>query len=110
VVDKKGGTMRLGALPCKISKDTLAHEAYREELILERHRYRYEVNNQYRAEMAAHGLVFSGLSPDDRRVEIVELPRDMHPWFVGVQFNPEFKSRLTRPSPLFVAFVGACLL
>jgi CTP synthase len=105
----KGGTMRLGAHPVKLAKDTLAYAAYGQDLIYERHRHRYGVNNQYRNDMAAQGLVISGCSPDERRVEIVELPQDIHPWFVAAQFHPEFKSRITRPSPLFTSFIGACL-
>ncbi|MCL2707759.1 MAG: CTP synthase [Defluviitaleaceae bacterium] len=106
---EKSGAKRVGAEPCKLAKDTQAYAAYGEDLIYERHRHRYSVNNQYRNEMVACGLVVSGCSPDGRRIEIVELPTETHPWFVGVQFHPEFKSRLTRPSPLFAAFVGACL-
>jgi CTP synthase len=107
----KGGTMRLGAYPCKIQKNTLASAAYDgADVIYERHRHRYEVNNQYRNEMAAQGMIFSGLSPDDRRVEIIELAQEMHPWYMGSQFHPEFKSRLTRPSPLFRDFVAAACI
>jgi CTP synthase len=108
-VTEKGGTMRSGAFPCKLVKDTLAYEAYNEEIIYERHRHRYEINNQYRSDLVEHGLVVAGLSPDDRRVEIIELPREWHPWFVAVQFYPEFTSRITRPNPLYKAFIGACL-
>jgi CTP synthase len=108
-VTEKGGTMRSGAFSCKLQPDTLAYAAYNEELIAERHRHRYEFNNQYRKDLEDKGLVVAGLSPDDRRVEIVELPADWHPWFVAVQFYPEFKSRLTRPSPLYVSFLGACI-
>jgi len=107
-VDEKGGTMRLGAYPCKLLQGSIAHSLYKEDLIYERHRHRYEVNNQYRDELASHGLVIVGLSPDERMVEIVELPRSAHPWFVGVQFHPEFKSRPNRPHPLFMGFVEAC--
>jgi len=106
VVDK-GGTMRLGAYPCKLSRDSLAFKLYGEETIRERHRHRYEFNNSYREEFAQNGMAFSGLSPDGQLVEIVEL-KD-HPFFIGVQFHPEFKSRPISPHPLFVGFVEAAL-
>ena len=108
-VTDKGGTMRLGAYPCKVKEGTLAAEAYGESLVYERHRHRFEVNNAYRDRLAKEGLVFAGLSPDDRLVEMVELPEDMHPWFVAAQFHPEFKSRPTRPQPLFREFVRASI-
>ena len=105
-VTAKGGTMRLGAFPCRLaSENTLAFQAYGALEISERHRHRYEVNNDYRQALAQGGLVLSGLSPDGRLVEMVELPG--HPWFVGVQFHPELKSRPNRAHPLFRAFVGA---
>ena len=104
-VEDMGGTMRLGLYPCKIKPDTLAFKAYDEELIYERHRHRYEFNNTYREEMLEKGLILSGLSPDERLVEIVELPD--HPWFLAVQFHPEFKSRPTRSHPLFRDFIKA---
>lgn len=104
-VEDKGGTMRLGLYPCKVFKDTKAYEAYGDELIYERHRHRYEFNNYYRDALQKAGLVISGLSPDERLVEIVEL-KD-HPWFVAGQFHPEFKSRPTRSHPLFREFVAA---
>ncbi|MBF4694574.1 CTP synthase [Fusibacter ferrireducens] len=104
-VEDMGGTMRLGLYPCKIKPDTLAFKAYNEELIYERHRHRYEFNNTYREEMLERGLILSGLSPDERLVEIVELPD--HPWFLAVQFHPEFKSRPTRSHPLFRDFIKA---
>lgn len=106
-VSDMGGTMRLGAYPCKIQQGTKAYSAYLEELVHERHRHRYEVNNSYREQLKAAGMVFSGLSPDDKLVEIIELPD--HPWFVASQFHPEFKSRPTRPSPLFRDFVAAAV-
>jgi CTP synthase len=106
-VEDLGGTQRLGLYPCKIIKDTKAFAAYGKEIIYQRHRHRYEFNNQYRKQMAAAGLTFSGLSPDNRLVEMIEL-RD-HPWFVGCQFHPEFKSRPTRPEPLFRDFIHASL-
>jgi len=100
-----GGTMRLGRWPCKISPGTLAAEVYDAELVYERHRHRYEVNNRYREALEEAGMVFSGTSPDGRLVEIAEL-KD-HPFFIGSQFHPEFKSRPLRPHPLFYGFVGA---
>ncbi|MDQ3912167.1 MAG: CTP synthase [Actinomycetota bacterium] len=101
-----GGTMRLGRYPCRITPGTLAHEVYGEELVYERHRHRYEVNNGYRDALSTAGMVFSGTSPDGRLVEIAEV-RD-HPFFIGSQFHPEFKSRPLRPHPLFSGFVEAC--
>ena len=100
-----GGTMRLGVYPCKLQPGTRAYEAYGEQVVYERHRHRWEVNNRYRAPLGEHGMVFSGLSPDDRLVEMIEL-RD-HPWFVATQAHPEFRSRPNRPHPLFRGFVGA---
>ncbi|TAJ24294.1 MAG: CTP synthetase, partial [Nitrospirae bacterium] len=106
-VHELGGTMRLGAYPCVIQEGTVAHKAYGVTEVRERHRHRYEFNNAYREQLTSHGLVLSGLSPDGRLVEIVELPD--HPWFVATQFHPEFMSRPHRPHPLFSAFVGAAL-
>jgi CTP synthase len=103
---EKGGTMRLGRYPCKIVPRTLAAEVYGEELVYERHRHRYEVNNGYRDALSQAGMVFSGTSPDDHLVEIAEV-KD-HPFFIGSQFHPEFKSRPLRPHPLFRGFVSAC--
>lgn len=103
----RGGTMRLGAYPCKVSPDTKAFAAYGEEIIYERHRHRYEVNNAYHKHLVEAGLVLSGTSPDGRLIEMVELPE--HPWFVASQGHPEFKSRPTRPHPLFRDFVGAAI-
>ena len=108
-VTDKGGTMRLGAYPCKVVPGTLASEAYGEELIYERHRHRYEVNNAYRKQLTDAGMVISGLSPDNRLVEMIELPESMHPWFVASQAHPEFKSRPTKPAPLFREFVRAAI-
>ncbi|HBO62093.1 MAG TPA: CTP synthase [Olsenella sp.] len=108
-VTDKGGTMRLGAYPCKVAAGTLAAEAYGEPLIYERHRHRYEVNNAFRDQLTEAGLVISGLSPDERLVEMVELPEDVHPWFVASQAHPEFKSRPDRPAPLFREFVRAAI-
>ena len=105
-VSEKGGTMRLGAWPCHITAhDTRAYRAYGAEDVSERHRHRYEFNNRYREALTGAGLVLSGLSPDGELVEMVELPD--HPWFVGVQFHPEFKSRPNRAHPLFRDFVAA---
>ncbi|MDT7628209.1 MAG: synthase [Pseudonocardiales bacterium] len=102
-----GGTMRLGAYPAKLQAGSQVAKAYGTTDVSERHRHRYEVNNSYRKQLAAAGLVFSGTSPDDRLVEFVELPADQHPFFVGTQAHPELKSRPTRPHPLFDAFVQA---
>jgi len=106
-IEDKGGTMRLGISPCKVVENTRAWQAYADEIIYERHRHRYEVNNQYRDRLVEQGLVISGISPDERLVEIIEL-KD-HPWFVASQFHPEFKSRPNRPHPLFRDFIGAAL-
>jgi CTP synthase len=106
-VTDKGGTMRLGAYPARLDTRSRVGVAYGEEEISERHRHRYEVHQQYREQMEEKGLVVSGVSPDGRLVEIVEL-RD-HPWFVGCQFHPELKSRPTRPHPLFASFIEAAL-
>jgi CTP synthase len=105
-----GGTMRLGLYPANLAEDSLVRELYGEaEKVEERHRHRYEVNNAYRDELTAAGVVFSGLSPDGRLVEYVELPRDKHPFYVATQAHPEFRSRPTRPHPLFVGLVAAAL-
>jgi CTP synthase len=106
-VDDKGGTMRLGAEPVVIVEGTLAHEAYGETLVYERHRHRWEVNNHLRGQLEAAGLRVSGVYASKNLVEIIELPD--HPWFVASQYHPEFKSRPTRPQPLFRDFVGAAL-
>jgi len=102
-----GGTMRLGADPVKLHPGTRAYEAYGESVVYERHRHRYEVNNHLKKQLETAGLVFGGTTPDDRLVEIAELPREVHPYYVASQFHPEFKSRPDRPSPLFREFVGA---
>lgn len=107
-----GGTMRLGKYPCKIKDCTILHKAYKQNLIEERHRHRYEFNNDYRTQMEEKGLVIGGTSPDNKIVETVELPQnkgDGHPFYVGVQFHPEFKSRPNNAGPLFVEFLKACL-
>jgi len=108
-IDKRGGTMRLGAYPCKLVPGSLAHAAYGENMVFERHRHRYEVNEDYRTALEEKGLIFSGSSPDGRLAEIIELPQAEHPWFMGVQFHPEFKSRPNRPHPVFREFVKAAL-
>ncbi len=105
--DNKGGTMRLGAYPCKIKSNTLASSIYTTELISERHRHRYEFNNKYMADFEAKGMVFSGMSPDENLVEMIELPS--HPWFIGVQFHPEYKSTVANHHPLFVSFVKGAI-
>lgn len=102
-----GGTMRLGAWPCTLAKETRAISAYGAQKISERHRHRYEVNNKYRADFEKYGLILSGISPDGNLVEMVELKN--HPWFVACQFHPELKSQPLAPHPLFKAFVGAAL-
>ncbi len=103
----KGGTMRLGQYPCKIMPNTIAYETYNQDLIFERHRHRYEVNNNYREILEQNGMIMSGLSPDGKLVEMIEL-RD-HPWFIGVQFHPELKSRAVTGAPLFIGFIRAAL-
>lgn len=102
-----GGTLRLGSYPCVLDKSSKAYEVYKEELIHERHRHRYEVNNDYRETLKSHGLLLSGQSPDGHIIEMIELPD--HPWFVGTQAHPEFKSRPNKPHPLFKGFIAAAL-
>ena len=104
---EKGATMRLGAYPCRLAPDTAARRAYDTEAISERHRHRYEFNNAYKEQLEQHGMVVSGISPDGELVEIVEIPD--HPWFLGCQFHPEFKSRPMAPHPLFREFIRASL-
>ena len=106
-VNQKGGTMRLGKYPCKLKKDSLAYKAYKQDLIYERHRHRYELNNSYTKILEEHGLIISGIYEEKNLVEIVELRN--HPWFVAVQFHPEFKSRPNRPHPLFIDFIKAAI-
>jgi len=108
-VEDMGGTMRLGAYDCDLKPGTLAARIYGTSRISERHRHRYEFNNQYREQLESSGLVLSGLSPDGRLVEMVELPPEKHPFFVSCQFHPEFKSRPTDPHPLFSAYIRAAL-
>ena len=102
---EKGGTMRLGAYPCKLKKDSIAYKAYGKTLVSERHRHRYEFNNAYSEKYEKAGMIATGINPDSQLVEIIELPS--HRWFVGVQFHPEYKSTVANPHPLFVAFVKA---
>jgi CTP synthase len=106
-VKGKGGTMRLGAYPCVLEEGSLARRIYGKDHLLERHRHRFEFNNAYVEKLKKGGLVFSGISPELNLVEIAELTD--HPWFLGCQFHPEFKSRPMEPHPLFESFVGACL-
>lgn len=106
-IAQKGATMRLGSFPCKLQAGSLAHTIYKKDLIHERHRHRYEFNNQYREILKKHGLRLSGVCEDRDLVEIVEL-KD-HPWFLGCQFHPEFKSKPMAPHPLFTGFIKACL-
>ena len=104
-----GGTMRLGLYPAALKEGSIAREAYGSALIEERHRHRYEVNNGYREQLEEAGLVFSGTSPDNNLVEFVELPREVHPYYIATQAHPELRSRPTRPHPLFAGLVGAAI-
>ncbi|MDP4143461.1 MAG: CTP synthase [Bacillota bacterium] len=106
-IDEKGGTMRLGLYACKLINDTNSAAAYGEQVIYERHRHRYEFNNEFRTQLVENGLILSGTSPDEKLVEIVEVKN--HPWYVAVQFHPEFKSRPNRPHPLFRDFIKAAI-
>lgn len=108
-VEDIGGTLRLGSYPCNLDENSIAFELYKEKTIHERHRHRYEVNNYYREELAKHGMILSGISPDGRIVEMIELKREDHPWFVATQAHPEFKSRPNRPHPLFAGFIKASI-
>ena len=108
-IDKKGGTMRLGAYPCIIKEGTLAQEVYGKTEISERHRHRFEYNNDYKERLEKAGLICSGTSPDGKLVEIVELSQKEHPYFIAGQFHPELKSRPNRPAPLFVGLIKACI-
>lgn len=104
-----GGTIRLGAWPCAIKPGTILAKAYGKATVSERHRHRYEFNNDYKQILERNGLVISGTSPDGKLVEAVELPKDVHPFFVGTQFHPEYKSRPLSPHPIFIEFIRACL-
>jgi len=105
-VINKGGTMRLGAWACKLKEGSLSHSIYKTVNISERHRHRYELNNSYLEQLEGNGMVATGKNPDTNLVEIVELTD--HPWFIGVQFHPEYKSTVASPHPLFVSFIKAC--
>ncbi len=106
-VTQKGGTMRLGAYPCKVKKGSKAHQAYGESMISERHRHRFEFNNAFLKDFEEHGMIATGINPESQLVEIIELKN--HPWFVGTQFHPELKSTVLNPHPLFVKFVKAAM-
>jgi CTP synthase len=103
-----GGTMRLGLYPAALQEESQAAKAYKAKEVSERHRHRFEVNNEYIDQLEAAGLIFSGRSPDGRLMEIAELPADVHPFFVGTQFHPEFTARVLDSQPLFDAFISAC--
>jgi CTP synthase len=107
LVTEKGGSMRLGSYPCKLLKDSIAHKAYNQSKINERHRHRYEFNNSYQEEFSKAGMIATGINPETQLVEIVEIPK--HRWFVGVQFHPEYKSTVINPHPLFVSFINAAI-
>ena len=102
-----GGTMRLGEYPCKIREGSRVHRAYEKTFINERHRHRYEFNNEYLNAFEKEGMLASGINPDSNLVEIMEIPD--HPWFIGVQFHPEYSSTVMRPHPLFIHFVEAAM-
>lgn len=104
-ISMMGGTMRLGSYPCAIKEHTLAHSIYGDTMIHERHRHRYEFNNQYLAEFEKNGMIASGVNPESGLVEIMEIPS--HPFFIGVQYHPELKSTVEKPAPLFVSFIAA---
>jgi len=106
-ITDKGGTMRLGAYACQLKKDSKAFAAYGRSKISERHRHRYEFNDQYLEQFDAAGMKATGLNPDTNLVEVIEIPS--HKWFVGVQFHPEYKSRAIEPHPLFISFVRAVM-
>ena len=106
-IEEIGGTLRLGSYPCILDQDSRAYEMYGTDTIYERHRHRYEVNNDYRSTLIENGMKLSGLSPDGRIVEMIEIPE--HPWFVATQAHPELKSRPNRPHPLFSGFIKASL-
>ena len=106
-ITQKGGTMRLGAFDCQVKKKSMAYDAYKSTMISERHRHRWEFNNQYLEAFEKAGMHATGINPDTNLVEIIEVPG--HKWFVGVQFHPELKSTVENPHPLFVAFVKAAI-
>jgi CTP synthase len=106
-IGDKGGTMRLGSYPCVLEPGSVAARSYGQPIVLERHRHRFEFNNAYRELLQSHGMRFTGLSPDGRLVEIAEIPD--HPFYLGTQYHPEFKSRPNRPHPLFISFIDAAI-
>lgn len=106
-IENKGGTMRLGSWSCNLSSESIVKLAYKKETIQERHRHRYEFNNSYKSQIEDNGMIATGLNPDTNLVEVIEIPN--HPWFVGVQYHPEYKSTVANPHPLFTAFVKAAL-
>jgi CTP synthase len=106
-ISHMGGTMRLGSYPCHLEEGSLARKIYGKENINERHRHRYEFNNEYKKQFSEAGMVLSGINPNAGLVEIVELPS--HPFFIGVQFHPEYKSTVEKPHPLFTNFVKSCM-
>ena len=106
-VVNKGGTMRLGACDCELKEGSKAYDVYRRKIISERHRHRFEFNNKYYEQFEQNGMLMTGINPSSGLVEIIEL--NDHPWFVGVQFHPEYKSTVARPHPLFVQFIAAVL-
>lgn len=106
---KYGGTTRLGAWPCRLKKGTFLQSVYHKTNISERHRHRYELNNYYRQKLEKAGLVIAGTSPDNKLVEAIELPKEVHPFFIGTQFHPEYQSRPLKPHPIFLGFIKACL-
>jgi len=106
-VTVKGGTMRLGSYPCRLAEGSLAAAVYGAQEISERHRHRYEFNNEYKEIFENAGMITTGMNPDTNLTEIVEIPS--HKWFVGTQFHPEYKSTVIHPHPLFVSFIKACL-
>ncbi|HRW21127.1 MAG TPA: gamma-glutamyl-gamma-aminobutyrate hydrolase family protein, partial [Bacteroidales bacterium] len=107
MITDMGGSMRLGGYPCRIVKDSKAHDAYRKNRVVERHRHRYEFNEKYKSLYEKAGMKATGINPDTNLVEIVEIPN--HKWFIGVQFHPEYKSTVLNPHPLFIKFVKASL-
>ena len=106
-VTEKGGTMRLGAYDCSLQKESKAFQAYGISNISERHRHRFELNNKYKSALENAGLIATGINKENNLVEVVEIA--CHPWFVGVQFHPEFKSTVDSPHPLFIGFIKACI-
>tara|TARA_B100000579_G_C22504175_1_gene698419 strand:- start:268 stop:717 length:450 start_codon:yes stop_codon:yes gene_type:complete len=106
-ITEKGGTMRLGAYDCYLENDSNAYNAYKDQHISERHRHRFEFNNEYKDKLASAGLIATGINKNNNLVEVVEIPS--HPWFVGVQFHPEYKSTVDYPHPLFCGFIKACI-